>query len=276
MKKIDAHQHFWKFDPLRDSWINEDMKVIQRDFLPSDLEPLLQKNNFAGSVVVQSDQSEEENAFHLTNAEKFDFIKGIVGWVDLQAPNIKDRLEYYSQFKKMKGFRHVLQSEPQRDLMLKPAFMNGIGFLKQYNFTYDILIFENQLQYVPSFVAAFPGQAFVIDHIAKPLIKGGDISDWKAGIAAVAQFENVHCKISGMVTEAGWNDWKKEDFKPYLDAVLEAFGINRIMFGSDWPVCLVAGNYEEVAGIVEDYFSSFSQEEQDKVFALNATRFYNL
>lgn len=276
MKKIDAHQHFWKFDPLRDSWINEDMKVIQRDFLPSDLEPLLQKNNFAGSVVVQSDQSEEENAFHLTNAEKFDFIKGIVGWVDLQAPNIKDRLEYYSQFKKMKGFRHVLQSEPQRDLMLKPAFMNGIGSLKQYNFTYDILIFENQLQYVPSFVAAFPGQAFVIDHIAKPLIKGGDISDWKAGIAAVAQFENVHCKISGMVTEAGWNDWKKEDFKPYLDAVLEAFGINRIMFGSDWPVCLVAGNYEEVAGIVEDYFSSFSQEEQDKVFALNATRFYNL
>ncbi|MDB5250210.1 MAG: amidohydrolase [Segetibacter sp.] len=276
MKKIDAHQHFWKFDPLRDSWINEDMKVIQRDFLPSDLEPLLQKNNFAGSVVVQSDQSEEENAFHLTNAEMFDFIKGIVGWVDLQAPNIKDRLEYYSQFKKMKGFRHVLQSEPQRDLMLKPAFMNGIGSLKQYNFTYDILIFENQLQYVPSFVAAFPGQAFVIDHIAKPLIKGGDISDWKAGIAAVAQFENVHCKISGMVTEAGWNDWKKEDFKPYLDAVLEAFGINRIMFGSDWPVCLVAGNYEEVAGIVEDYFSSFSQEEQDKVFALNATRFYNL
>lgn len=276
MKKIDAHQHFWKFDPLRDSWINEDMKVIQRDFLPSDLEPLLQKNNFAGSVVVQSDQSEEENTFHLTNAEKFDFIKGIVGWVDLQAPNIKDRLEYYSQFKKMKGFRHVLQSEPQRDLMLKPAFMNGIGSLKQYNFTYDILIFENQLQYVPSFVAAFPGQAFVIDHIAKPLIKGGDISDWKAGIAAVAQFENVHCKISGMVTEAGWNDWKKEDFKPYLDAVLEAFGINRIMFGSDWPVCLVAGNYEEVAGIVEDYFSSFSQEEQDKVFALNATRFYNL
>lgn len=276
MKKIDSHQHFWKFDAVRDSWINDEMKVIQKDFLPADLEPILKQNNFSGCVVVQSDQSENENAFHLQNAENYDFIKGIVGWVDLQAENIDERLEYYSRFKKMKGFRHVLQGEVERNLMLKPSFMNGIGCLKKYNFTYDILIFEDQLQYLPSFVSAFPEQPFVIDHIAKPVIKDGRIDDWKSGIAAMSQFKNVYCKISGMVTEANWNSWKKEDFSNYLDVVVEAFGTKRIMFGSDWPVCLVAATYEEVVGIVINYFSTFSSDEQDNFFVLNATRFYNL
>ncbi len=276
MKKIDAHQHFWKFDPVRDSWINNEMKVIQKDFLPADLEPVLHQNNFDGCVVVQSDQSEEENVFQLLNAEKFDFIKGIVGWVDLQANDIEERLEYYSQFKKIKGFRHILQVEQERNMMLKPDFMNGIGLLKQYNFTYDILIFQDQLQYIPRFVASFPDQPFVIDHIAKPDLKIRRINNWKKGITEVAQFENVYCKISGMVTEADWNSWKKEDFKPYLDVIVETFGIDRIMFGSDWPVCLVAASYEEVVGIVGDYFSSFSKNEQGKFFALNANQFYNL
>jgi L-fuconolactonase len=276
MKKIDAHQHFWKFDPVRDSWINNEMKVIQKDFLPADLEPVLHQNNFDGCVVVQSDQSEEENIFQLLNAEKFDFIKGIVGWVDLQANDIEERLEYYSQFKKIKGFRHILQVEQERNMMLKPDFMNGIGLLKQYNFTYDILIFQDQLQYIPRFVASFPDQPFVIDHIAKPDLKIRRINNWKKGITEVAQFENVYCKISGMVTEADWNSWKKEDFKPYLDVIVETFGIDRIMFGSDWPVCLVAASYEEVVGIVGDYFSSFSKNEQGKFFALNANQFYNL
>ncbi len=276
MKKIDAHQHFWKFDPVRDSWINNEMKVIQKDFLPADLEPVLHQNNFDGCVVVQSDQSEEENIFQLLNAEKFDFIKGIVGWVDLQANDIEERLEYYSQLKKIKGFRHILQGEQERNMMLKSSFMNGIRLLKQYNFTYDILIFQDQLQYIPRFVASFPDQPFVIDHIAKPDLKAGQIDDWKKDITAVAQFENVYCKISGMVTEADWNSWKKEDFKPYLDVIVETFGIDRIMFGSDWPVCLVAASYEEVVGIVGDYFSSFSKNEQGKFFALNANQFYNL
>jgi L-fuconolactonase len=276
MKRIDSHQHFWKFDPVRDNWINDDMKIIQKDFLPADLQHILKENGFDGCVAVQSDQSEAENHFHFKNAEQFDFIKGIVGWIDLQSKTVEERLQYYTQFKKIKGFRHVLQGEPQRDLMLQPKFMNGVSLLSKYNFTYDILIFKDQLQYIPKFVSAFPDQPFVIDHIAKPDIRNANIDQWKKDISTLAQFENLYCKISGMVTEADWKNWKKEDFKPYMDVVVEAFGIDRIMFGSDWPVCLVAASYNEMLEIVEDYFSSFSKEEQQKFFGLNAIRFYNL
>lgn len=273
---IDAHQHFWKFDPVRDSWINNEMAVIQRDFSPADLQPVLEENGFAGSVAVQSDQSEEENAFHLHNAEHAHFIKGIVGWVDLQAEDVEERLAYYADFPKMKGFRHVLQGEPDRALMLKPAFMHGIGLLEKYGFTYDILIYHDQVKYLPEFVAAFPNQKFVIDHIAKPQIKDGSIDQWKKDMETIAPFENVYCKISGMVTEANWKDWAEEDFHPYLDVVVNAFGTNRIMYGSDWPVCLVAASYEKMLGIVKNYFSSFSSAEQHAFFGENATNFYNL
>lgn len=274
--KIDAHQHFWNFDPVRDSWINEEMAVIQRDFLPEDIQPVLQQNDIDGCVTVQSDQSEEENTFQLANAAKRDFIKGVVGWVDLQAEDIEDRLQYYKQFKKLKGFRHVLQGEPQRDFMLRPAFMNGIGLLNKYGFTYDILIFPDQLSYSYELVKAFPDQPFVIDHIAKPYIKDGKIDDWKKDMQTIAGCKNVSCKISGMVTEANWKTWKKPDFSPYLNIVVEAFGTNRIMFGSDWPVCLVAASYAEMIGIVTDYFASFTHDEQANVFGKNAIQFYKL
>ena len=274
--QIDAHQHFWKFDPVRDSWITNEMIAIRKDFFPGDLLPVLQKNNFDGSVVVQSDQSEKENEFHLANAAQNDFIRGVVGWIDLQADNAEERLSFYSSFKKMKGFRHVLQAEKDRAFMMRPAFMNGIGKLEKFNFTYDILIFADQLKYIPGFVAAFPNQKFVIDHIAKPGIKNRRIEEWKKGVIEGAKYENVYCKISGMVTEASWNDWKKGDFDPYLDTVIEAFGPHRIIYGSDWPVCLVAASYEEVLGIVQEYFSSFSETEQELFFGGNAVRFYNL
>lgn len=273
---IDSHQHFWKFDPVRDSWINDEMAVIQKDFYPGDLEPLLKQNGFAGSVVVQSDQSKEENTFHLRNSAQAEFIKGIVGWVNLQAGDVEERLAYYSGFPKMKGFRHVLQGEPDRALMLKPAFMRGIGLLEKYQFTYDILIYHDQLKYIPEFVAAFPNQKFVIDHIAKPQIKDGFIDQWKKDMEAITSFENVYCKISGMVTEADWKNWKGEDFKPYLDVVVNTFGTKRIMYGSDWPVCLVAASYEKMLSIVKKYFSSFSSEEQKDFFGENAITFYNL
>ena len=274
--RIDSHQHFWNFDPVRDSWITDDMAVIQKDFLPGDLEAVLKKNNFDGSVVVQSDQSERENEFQLKNAEQKDFIKGVVGWVDLQASDIEGRLNYYSSFKKMKGFRHVLQGEVDRSLMLKPGFMNGIGKLEKFDFTYDILIYADQLKYIPEFVGAFMHQKFVIDHLAKPRIKEGEIQEWKKEIQNIARFENVYCKISGMVTEADWKGWRQDDFIPYMDVVIEALGPNRIMFGSDWPVCLVAASYEQMLGIVEEYFSSFSETEQELFFGKNAIQFYNL
>lgn len=276
MLKIDAHQHFWKFDAVRDSWITDEMAIIQKDFLPQDLQTVLKENNFEGSVVVQSDQTEEENIFQLDNAEKNEFIKGVVGWVDLQADNIEERVAYYSGFKKIKGFRHVLQGEANRALMLQPKFLNGIGKLASHNFTYDILIFPDQLGYIPQFVSSFPNQKFVIDHIAKPLIKEGKTDEWKKEIQAVARYENVWCKISGLVTEADWKAWKPDNFTPYLDAVTEAFGTKRIMFGSDWPVCLVAASYSQVLNIVTDYFSDFSLDEQNTFFGENAINFYNL
>ena len=276
MPRIDAHQHFWKFDPIRDTWITDEMSLLRKDFLPHHLEPLLIKNGFDGCVTVQSDQSEDENVFQLANAEEHDFIKGIVGWVDLQAKNIREKLSYYTQFKKLKGFRHILQGEIQRDLVLQPEFLNGINALKEFNYTYDILIYPDQLGFIKQFVAQFLQQKFVINHLAKPYIKNGKIDDWKKDIEQVAEYENVFCKISGYTTEADWKNWKKEDFIPYFDIVVNAFNADRIMFGSDWPVCLLGGNYEEVLNVVKGYFSSFTQNEQDKIFGDNAIKFYNL
>jgi L-fuconolactonase len=274
--KIDAHQHFWKFDPVRDNWITNEMSVIQKDFFPDDLKLVLEQNDFDGCVAVQASQSEEETDLLISLGGQYNFIKGIVGWVDLQAANITERLARYKSFSIVKGFRHVLQGEAQRDLMLQPNFKRGIAALRQNDFTYDILIFPDQLNFSTELVTLFPEQKFVIDHIAKPYIKRKEIDEWKNDMRKIAKNENVHCKISGMVTEADWKTWKKEDFKPYLDVVVNAFGTNRIMFGSDWPVCLVAASYEKMLSIVKDYFSAFSKEEQDKFFGLNATRFYNL
>jgi L-fuconolactonase len=276
MPRIDGHQHFWKFDPVRDSWINDDMAVIRRDFFPADLEPILKQNGFDGCVTVQSDQSADENHFQLDNAARNEFIKGIVGWVELVSPHIEKDLDYLSQFPKIKGFRHVLQGEKDSAFMLQPLFMRGISLLKKYNFTYDILVFPDQLKHIAAFVKAFPGQSFVVDHIAKPYIKDKKIAEWKKDMEAIAEYENVYCKISGMVTEADWKRWEKEDFTPYLDTVVNAFGTNRIMYGSDWPVCLVAASYEKMLAIVGDHFSSFTQNEQELFFGGNAIKFYNL
>jgi L-fuconolactonase len=276
MPRIDSHQHFWIFDPVRDSWINDEMRVIQRDFLPGDLQPILKENGIDGCVAVQADQSETQNDFLLGLAQDNHFIKGIVGWVDLRADNITERLEYYSQFELMKGFRHVLQGEEDRALMLKSGFRSGISNLKKYGFTYDILIFPDQLQYMSAFMGGFTDQKFVIDHLAKPNIKDKKIDDWAKDIRAVAKHENLCCKVSGMVTEADWKNWKAEDFFPYLDVLFDAFGAGRLMFGSDWPVCQVAATYGQMKGIVEQYTTKLSANEQSAFWGGNATHFYNL
>jgi L-fuconolactonase len=276
MEKIDAHQHFWIYEKERHAWINDEMQLIQKDFMPDDLRPVLQENNIDGCVLVQVDQNEEENIFQLNNADRNDFIKGIIGWVDLQSSTVEERLEHYQQFKKMKGFRHILQGEEDRALMLKPAFKNGIGLLNKYNYSYDILIYPDQLQYAYELAKSFPDQRFVIDHLAKPFIKDQKIEEWQRDIKHFKQCENVYCKISGMVTEADWLNWQQNDFVPYIDVVVETFGTKRIMFGSDWPVCLVAASYEKMIGIVQEYFSSFCKDEQNDFFGNNAIKFYNL
>jgi len=275
--RIDAHQHFWKYDPVKHSWINDEMWVIRRDYSPADLLPLLQSSGIDGCVTVQVNQAEEENTDLLELAEKHDFIRAVIGWVDLQSPDVESRLEWYRSKPKLKGFRHILQGERDRALMLKPAFKRGIALLNKFGYTYDILIFPDQLGYTREFVAAFPDQPFIVDHIAKPHIKDRYITEeWKEAIRAVAAFPNVMCKISGMVTEADWKNWRPEHFSPYLDTVVEAFGVNRVVFGSDWPVCLVAAAYEKVVAIVEDYFSAFSAGERAAFFGGNAARFYHL
>lgn len=274
-KRIDSHQHFWKFDPVRDSWIDETMQNIQRDFLPEDLEPLLKENQFEGCVAVQASQSEEETHFLLDLASKNDFIKGVVGWIDLRNENIQERLQFFSNQKKLKGFRHVVQGESD-DFMNGEAFRNGIEALKAFDYTYDILIFHRQLPAAISLVKDFPNQRFVIDHIAKPDIKSGDIDSWKKGIEEIAKYDNVWCKISGMVTEADWKNWKPEDLKPYLDVIFENFSTDKLMYGSDWPVLNVASDYHEVVKTLEDYISKFSIEDQNKIWFENANAFYEL
>ncbi len=252
------------------------MSAIRRDFLPSDLQPILTQHRFDGCVAVQADQVEAENDFLLSLAAENSFIKGVVGWVDLQAPNIEERLEHYHQMPATKGFRHVLQGESDRALMLRPNFKRGIAALQQWGFTYDLLVFTDQLQYCTELVALFPDQPFVLDHIAKPQIREGKIDEWAKDIRQLAQHPNVCCKVSGMVTEAAWQDWKGEDFTPYLDVVVEAFGTNRLLYGSDWPVCNVAGGYDAALNIVAQYFLSFSATEQAAIFGENAVRFYKL
>ncbi len=274
--RIDSHQHFWHYDPAKHVWMNEFMGVLKKDYLPTDLEPLLKKCALDGCIAVQANQAEVENTFLLGLASQYDFIKGIVGWVDLRADNLVEKLEYYQQFTKIKGFRHVIHDEPELDFMLQSAFMKGVSVLKNYGYTYDILIFAEHLPNTFTFVKNLPNQPFVIDHIAKPNIKNGETDNWKKQIKEIAVFENVYCKISGMVTEADWSSWKKDDFTKYLDVIIEAFGTNRIMYGSDWPVCTLAAKYEEQYNIVKDYFSSFSKTEQEHFLGATACNFYQL
>ncbi len=274
--KIDAHQHFWIFDPVRDSWIDETMHTIRRNFLPADVKALLSNHRIDGCVAVQADQSEDETDFLLASARQHEFIKGVVGWIDLQSPELDSRLDYYRSFEKLKGFRHILQGKFDQALMLKPAFRKGVGQLQLYNFTYDILIHAEQLRYIPEFVKAFPDQKFVIDHLAKPDIKNQRTEDWAKHIRLVSQFDNVWCKVSGMVTEADWKNWKAEDFTPYLDIVFDAFGTQRTMYGSDWPVCNLAGGYDQAIGLMQNYTSRLSADEQADFWGNTAADFYRL
>ncbi|MFD1875090.1 amidohydrolase family protein [Hymenobacter bucti] len=276
MPRIDAHQHFWQFDPERDAWITLEMAAIRRDFLPADLQPLLQEHGLDGCVAVQASQSEAETDWLLALAATHDFIKGVVGWVDLQAPDVAERLGHYQQFAKLKGFRHVLQGEADRALMLQPAFRRGIGALAARGFTYDLLILPDQLGYAAELAGDFPYQPFVVDHIAKPPIKAREIDDWRQDIRQLAAHDNVCCKVSGLVTEADWQHWQPQDFAPYLDVVFAAFGPQRVLYGSDWPVCNVAGGYGRMYTLVADYVARLSAAEQAQFWGGNAARFYGL
>ncbi|MEM6800783.1 MAG: amidohydrolase family protein [Bacteroidota bacterium] len=275
--RIDAHQHFWDYSQENYGWISDEMPEIKRSFGPSDLKPLLESEKIDGCISVQARQSLEENEYLLGLAEKHDFIKGVVGWVDLCSDRVEEDLLRYKSHRKMKGFRHVLQDEPHDNFMLQDSFIRGVKKSFEYGYTYDILIFERQLKPTIKFLESFDNQSFVLDHLAKPLIKEVKTHNWEAGIRQLAQYENLYCKISGMVTEADWKKWKYEDFLPFLDVVVESFGIDRIMFGSDWPVCLLGSEgYTEMKAIIDRYFEAYSEEDKAKVYGGNAVKFYSL
>lgn len=272
--RIDSHQHFWVYDRQRDGWITENMKVIQHNFLATHLEPILIEHNINGCVAVQAHQAELETQFLVTQANQSPFVKGVVGWVDLRAPQLEARLEYFKSVPIVKGFRHIVQAEPA-GFMLQSDFINGIKLLNKHTFTYDILIREPQLEEALAFIKQVSDQKLVIDHIAKPIM-GIDLAYWKKYIRLIARHEHVYCKISGLVTEAEWTTWKPADFIPYLDIVFETFGCNRVMYGSDWPVCLLAAQYSQQLQLVEQYIQSFTNTEKHTIMGENAIRFYNL
>ena len=277
VRKVDSHQHFWKYDPQQYPWIQPDWP-IRRDFLPDDLKPLLAAQGFDSCVAVQARQSFEETIWLLELVREHAFISGVVGWIDLLADSSKGvayQLERIDR-RKLVGVRHVVQDEPDDRFMLRADFLCGIESLRDYSLTYDILIFPQQLPAAIQLVRKFPEQLFVLDHIAKPPIGAGLLSPWQEQIRELAKAGNVYCKLSGMVTEARHCDWKAGDFKPYLDVVWEAFGADRLMIGSDWPVCLLSGDYASTMQIVVDYVSHFNGPTKDKVLGGNATKFYNL
>ena len=273
---IDSHQHFWKYEPVKHSWIDDEMAVIRKDFMPADLHQVYKEHDMDGCVAVQADQTLEETDFLLQLSHENNFIKGVVGWVDLRDPNVDEVLEKYHRFKKVKGFRHIVQGESDHNFLLRPNFLRGISYLEKYGYTYDILIFPHQLGATLEFVKQFPHQKFVIDHMAKPYIKDSFYDGWAVLMTEIAKQENVFCKLSGMITEADYNAWSSRQIVPYMEVVLGAFGADRVMFGSDWPVCLVAGNYGQVKSLVTDFIADLAASEQDAIMGGNATTFYSL
>jgi len=272
--RIDSHQHFWKYNAGEYPWIGKGTP-LERDWLPADLQQQATKVGIEGCVAVQARQTLEESRWLLELADKSSFIKGVVGWVDLQSEKVVDDLAALSKQKKFVGVRHVVQSEVA-DFMLKPEFLRGLGELHAFDFTYDLLLFPKHLPSAVKVAEKFSHQRFVLDHIAKPMIRTGMMQPWKDDIRELAKHKNVFCKISGMVTEAKHQGWKTEDFRPYLDVVFEMFGEDRVMFGSDWPVCLLAGSYAQVHELAANYFKQFSTEVNAKFFGGNAIKSYRL
>jgi L-fuconolactonase len=274
--KIDSHQHFWRYNPARDAWITDEMAVLKRNFLPEQFAAECAANGIDASVAVQADQSEDETNFLLELAKRNDRIVGVVGWVDLLSPRVAERLEHFSHLEKLRGFRHIAQAEKDDRFLARDDFVKGVAQLRQFGFTCDILVYARQLTAAIELVSRLPEQRFVVDHLAKPEIERKKMEPWAAQMKEIARNKNVFCKVSGMVTEADWRNSKPEDFKPYLDVVFEAFGADRLMFGSDWPVCLVAASYRQVKQLIEDYVKGYSQADKDKIFGGTAAGFYGL
>lgn len=273
---IDAHQHYWIYNAEEYGWIDDYMAALRRDFLPEDLSPELARNGFDASVVVQVRQTLDETRWLLELADRSPTIAGVVGWVDLCSLECRSQLEAFSRHPKLVGIRHIVQSEPDDRFLLREDFLCGIAQLEEFDLAYDILIYTRHLPVAAEFVARFPRQRFVLDHLAKPPIKNHEIDTWAEGVRRLAAFPNVFCKLSGLVTEADWVAWKPEDIHPYLDVAFDAFGPLRLMIGSDWPVCLVASPYGRAVDVVKNYLQRHTSDAREAVVGGNAQRFWRM
>lgn len=275
--RIDSHQHLWHYDPVHHTWMTDEMAALKRDYLPEELAPLLEAAGFQGTIAVQARQTIEETEFLLALADRHPgLVKGVVGWVDLRSGALRAQLERFARHPRLVGVRHVVHDEPDDEFMLRPEFRRGIAQLREFGLTYDLLLFPRHLKVAVTLVDEFPDQPFVLDHIAKPAIRDGLLSPWQEDLRRLADRPHVFCKLSGMVTEAKWKGWRPEDFRPYLDVVTDAFGPERLMIGSDWPVCTLSGDYLATMGVVTDYALGLPRDARDAILGGTCARFYRL
>jgi L-fuconolactonase len=274
--RIDAHQHFWRYDPAQYKWIDDAMAALKRDCLPDEARREMASAGIDACVAVQARQTLDETRSLLALADASPAIAGVVGWIDLQAADARLQLELFADHQKLVGIRHIIQSEPDDRFMLRPAFCRGIALLEEFGLAYDILVYSRHLAAAAELAERFPSQRFVLDHLGKPDIRHGELCAWEKSLRLLADCSNVSAKLSGLVTEADWHTWSAQDIRPYLDVAFDSFGAGRLMIGSDWPVCTVAGDYTRVMALVSDYLADRPAQERDAVLGGNAQRFYNL
>jgi L-fuconolactonase len=274
---IDAHQHYWELGRFDYSWLDTpELSKIRRSFLPNDLQPLIAETSIQKTIFVQTQHNVEENRWALGLCEQHDFIAGVVGWVDLAAENCEDQLLEFKSHPKFVGIRHVTQDEPDDEFIIRPEIIRGLKVLEKHNVPFDLLFYVKHLKHAATLGQQFPNLPMVIDHLAKPEIKAGNIENWIKNFKAAAACENIYCKLSGMITEADWEHWSANDLKPYVQTALELFGPDRLMFGSDWPVCELAGSYNQVHAALIEAIGPISDDEREKIFGSTAASFYGL
>lgn len=274
--RIDTHQHYWRYIAADYGWIDDAKRVLKRDYVPSDVQPLMQAAGFDAAIAVQARQTPDETAALLAFADAHPFVAGVVGWVDLQDDDVGEQLAAIAEHPKLVGIGHIVQDEEDDRFLLRPAFGRGIATLAEFDLPYDILVYPKHLPVVAEFLSRFPSQKFVLDHLAKPEIRHGRLHEWARALEEVAAAPNLMAKLSGLVTEASWSEWSGDDLGPYLDVALDVFGPDRLMVGSDWPVCTLAGAYERVMGVFTRYLAGRPAAAQEAILGGNARRFWKL
>ncbi len=273
---VDSHQHFWQVGRFDYPWMSRKGEVLYRDYLPPALEPILRRCGVEKTILVQASNSLEETRWLLSLADQYPFIAGVVGWIDLSVREVGQQLSEFIAHPKFKGVRHLVESEPSNDWLIQPNVLDGLRTLASAGVSFDLLVHTRHLKRARTVAESCPELSLVVDHMAKPPIASGEVSDWARAIKEVAVFPNISCKLSGLVTEASWSDWRIEDLKRFVDTALEYFGPQRLMFGSDWPVCLLAASYDRVLESFQSLLADLNDEERSCIFSRNATEFYRL